>query len=263
MRILFIGDVVGRPGRQAVKKLLPAMIKNQSLDFVIANGENTAGGKGLTPSTADELFHAGVDVITGGNHIWANRELMDIVEREERIIRPANYPVLDEVPGRGSGVFPTKNHEFRVAVFNMLGRIFMNQMDCPFRHADRIVEDLKRMTPVIVLDFHAEATSEKIAMGWHLDGRITALVGTHTHVQTADNRVLPGGTAYITDAGMTGPWDSVIGVRKEIILKTMKTQMPVRHEIAEGDIRLSAVLITADPQLGKALSIERMILPVK
>lgn len=263
MHILFIGDVVGRPGRQAVKKLLPPLIKDKALDFVIANGENTAGGKGLTPGTADELFHAGVDVITGGNHIWANRELMDIIAREERIIRPANYPVPDEIPGRGSGVFPTKNHEFRVAVFNMLGRIYMNQMDCPFRHADRLVEDLRRLTPLIVLDFHAEATSEKIAMGWHMDGRITALIGTHTHIQTADNTVLPGGMAYITDVGMTGPYDSVIGVRKEIILKTMKTQMPARYEIAEGDARLAAVLIEADPQLGRALSIERMMLPLK
>ncbi|MEW6770182.1 MAG: TIGR00282 family metallophosphoesterase [Bacillota bacterium] len=254
MRILMIGDIVGRPGRRAVKENLAAIRQGFGIDFTIANGENIAGGNGVTRETANELFGYGIDVLTGGNHIWDKKESYAFIAEEARLIRPANYP--PEVPGAGYRVFPVG--DCKVAVVNLLGRVFMPDVDCPFRRAEEILAELSAVTPVIVVDFHAEATSEKMAFGWFLDGRVSAVLGTHTHVQTADERVLPGGTAYITDVGMTGPRDSVIGVRTETIIAKYVTQLPKRFEVAGGPYQFDACVVTVDPVTGKALEIERI-----
>lgn len=259
VNILFIGDIVGKPGRHAVNKLLPRLKEELNIEFVIANGENAAGGKGLTPAIVSELCSYGIDVITGGNHIWANSEILKIIDSEPALLRPANFPPDMRVPGKGAGVFT--RGDFSIAVISLVGRVFMKPYECPFRTADKIIEELKEKTPLIIVDFHAEATSEKVAMGWFLDGKVTAVVGTHTHVQTADERILPGGTAYITDCGMTGPFDSVIGVKKDIILNGFLTLLPVKHSVAKNDVRLSGVVITADPISGKASAIQRIFLP--
>lgn len=259
MRILFIADIVGQPGRRAAKKYLAAPPDAGGFDFVIANGENVAGGKGLTPPLARELFEAGVHVLTGGNHTWRNREVMGIIQ-DERIVRPANYPPCAETPGRGCSVLASPAG-FEVAVVSLLGRTYMDHHDDPFARAEDLVESLRRRTPLIVVDFHAEATSEKLAMFRILDGRVTAVIGTHTHVQTADEQVSPSGTAYITDAGMTGPHDSILGVRTDIALRQLRTELPVRHEIATGDPHLSGVIIEADPLTGRAQSIRRVFDP--
>lgn len=258
MRVLFIGDIVGRPGRRALREIL-SEIKSE-YHLVIANGENAAGGFGITPPLAEEIFSYGVHIITTGNHVWSKKEIYDYLEKEPRLLRPANYP--EDTPGRGWGIFQTESG-IRFCVINLLGRIFMEPTENPFRMMDLLVENLKGEAKVVILDFHAEATSEKIAMGWHLDGRITAVIGTHTHVQTADERILPGGTAYITDVGMTGPHDSVIGVKKDSVLRRFITMMPVKFDVAKGDVRLSAVEIEVDENTGRAIRISRMQIPLK
>lgn len=259
MRIVFIGDIVGRPGREAIREGLPRILKKERIEFVIANGENAAGGSGLTPSICDELFSYGIDIITSGDHIWKKKEIIDYIQNTKNLLRPLNYP--KEVPGLGSVVLETKNGN-KIAIVSLLGRVFMEPLLCPFRTSLEEIQVLKKKTPVIIVDIHAEATSEKIALGWYLDGKVSALIGTHTHVQTADERVLPGGTAYITDCGMTGPFDGVIGRKKEQILSRFLTQTPVRFEMAEGDVRLNGVIVDIDEKTGKANSIKRIAISV-
>ena len=251
MRILFIGDVFGQPGRDALAQWLPGFKDERGVDFVIANGENAANGVGITSKLALKLLSAGVDVITTGNHIWKQREVYQFLIDEERIVRPANYPI--NAPGRGMTVRPAADGS-EVAVINLAGELFLDTGMSPFRIVDRLVEDAAQLADAIVVDLHAEATSEKVAMGHYLDGRVTAVLGTHTHVQTSDARVLPGGTAYMTDVGMTGPLESVIGVRTDIIVKRFLTELPAQFEGAEGAVRLNAALITAEG--GRALAIE-------
>lgn len=255
MHLLMIGDIVGRPGRRAVKQNLPEILGSMKVDMVIANGENAAGGNGITREIARELFSCGVDVITMGNHVWNQKEIYTYIDRESRIIRPANYP--PGTPGSGCGVFTAQNG-IRLGVINLSGRVFMQDLDCPFRKADELVGRLKEEVGIVFMDFHAEASSEKVAMGWHMDGRASAVCGTHTHVQTADEKVLPGGTAYISDVGMTGPADSVIGVKKDIVIEKFITQMPRRFEVAEGLYQFNAVLVEIDDVSSRALSIRRI-----
>ncbi|MBI3998497.1 MAG: TIGR00282 family metallophosphoesterase [Armatimonadetes bacterium] len=254
MKILFIGDIVGKPGRRLVAGRLAGLRRAHGVDVVIANGENAAGGMGITPDVADELFAAGVDALTGGNHIWKNREAYQLLDAEPRLLRPANYP--PGVPGRGAGVVKTTGG-FTVGVLNLEGRVFMQELDDPFRIGREQAEVLRAAVPTVIVDFHAEATSEKVALGWHLDGRVSAVVGTHTHVQTSDERILPGSTAYITDVGMTGPRDGVIGMAREAILERFLTQLPVRFEVAPGPVQLNAVLIDVAAD-GRAQAIERV-----
>ncbi|MBF7083050.1 TIGR00282 family metallophosphoesterase [Desulfallas sp. Bu1-1] len=255
MRLLMIGDIVGRPGRRAVKENIPELVRDEKIDLVIANGENSAGGNGITREVARELFSAGVDVITMGNHVWNKKEALDYIAKENRIIRPANYP--PGTPGMGFGCFKTKTG-FTVGIFNLSGRVFMPDLDCPFRCADKVLKEFREQSNIILLDFHAEATSEKAALAYYLDGRLSAVCGTHTHVQTADERILPGGTAFITDVGMTGPRDSVIGVKKDLVTNKFLTQLPVRFEVAGGLYQLNAVIIDVDAETGKAVNIKRI-----
>ncbi len=254
MKVLFVGDIVGKSGRGAVSQLLPELKLSQNIEFCIANGENAAGGLGITSKVADELFASGIDVLTTGNHVWDKKEIKERIDKDRRLLRPGNYP--DGVPGKGSAVIEAPNG-VKVGILNIAGRVFMQNLDCPFRVADREVKELKKLTPIVFVDMHAEATSEKIAIGWFLDGLATAVIGTHTHVQTADERVLPGGTAYITDVGMTGSFDSVIGVKKGHVLERFLTQMPVRFEPADGDVWLSGVVVEVDGESGKSKRIER------
>lgn len=255
VKLLFIGDIIGKPGRQAVSRELYRLVDRYRVDMVIANGENAAGGFGITEETAKELYGCGVHVLTSGNHVWDKKDSLDFLKRTETLLRPANYP--DGAPGRGSVVATTAGG-VKVAVLNLEGRVFMNNLDCPFRVADREIERLKRETPIIFVDFHAEATSEKASLGWYLDGRVSAVIGTHTHVQTADERLLTGGTAYMTDAGMTGAFDSVIGIRKEEAIEKFLTQLPAKFEVAKKDVRLNGVVIEIDEVSGKALGVERL-----
>ena len=255
MNILFIGDIFGKPGRDIVRRVLPALVEQRQIDIVIANGENSAAGFGITGDIADTLFGYGIDVLTSGNHIWDKKEVLDYIPRQPKLLRPANFPA--GVPGRGSYLARTRTGE-PVGIVNVMGRVFMTPLDDPFAVAVREIEALRAKARVILVDFHAEATSEKVAMGWHLDGRATAVLGTHTHVQTADDRVLPKGTAYLTDVGMTGPHDSIIGVITEAALGRFLTSMPAKFEAATGPGRLNAVIITADPASGKATRIERL-----
>jgi metallophosphoesterase (TIGR00282 family) len=255
VKILFIGDIIGKPGRQALSRELDRLVDRHSVDLVIVNGENAAGGFGLTLETAKELFDMGVHCITSGNHIWDKKEQVPLVLADPRIIRPANYP--DGVPGTGSALFTTPGG-VKIAVLNLEGRVFMKYLECPFRYADREIERLKKETPLIFVDFHAEATSEKAALGWYLDGRVSAVIGTHTHVQTADERILTQGTAYMSDAGMTGSFDSVIGIGKEDAIRKFLTQLPVKFEVPKKDLRLNGVVVAIDEASGKALSIERI-----
>lgn len=255
VKILFIADIVGKPGRQAVSWELHRLVDRHAVDIVIANGENAAGGFGLTEETARELYGCGIHILTSGNHIWDKKDSIDYINREEKLVRPANYPV--GAAGRGSTIVQAASG-VNVAVLNLEGRVFMNSLECPFRTADREIAMLKAVTPVVVVDFHAEATSEKLALGWYLDGKVSAVLGTHTHVQTADERVLPGGTAYISDVGMTGSFDSVIGIRKELAVEKFLTQLPVRFEVAKKDVRLNCVVLEIDDITGKALGIERL-----
>lgn len=255
VNILFIGDVIGKPGRQAVSRELHRLVDRYRLDLVIANGENAAGGFGITEETAKDLFKSGIQFLTSGNHIWDKKDALEFIAREERLIRPANYP--PGTAGRGSAVVKTPGGA-KVGVLNLEGRVFMNNLDCPFRTADREVARLREETSIIFVDFHAEATSEKASLGWYLDGRVSAVVGTHTHVQTADERILPGGTAYLTDAGMTGAFDSVIGVRKDEPIEKFLTQVPVKFEIAKNNLRLNGVVVTVDEDTGRAVGVERV-----
>ena len=255
IRILFIGDVVGRPGRAAIRIILPELIEQYKPHLIIANGENLAGGLGITPETADELFSSGVDILTTGNHVWDKKEILGYIDLDDRILRPANYP--PSAPGRGYTIVRTSD-DIPVAVVNLSGRVFMDPLDDPFAKVKSIVQEVRRETKIILLDFHAEATSEKMAMGWYLDGQVSAVVGTHTHVQTADERILLQHTAYITDVGMTGPIISVIGTEKELVLRKFLTQMPVRFEVAKGDVEVCAVIIDISSVTGEALSIQRL-----
>jgi metallophosphoesterase (TIGR00282 family) len=255
VKLLFIGDIIGKPGRQALSRELHRIVDRYNVDLVIANGENAAGGFGITEETAKELYKAGIDIMTSGNHIWDKKDSYEYIKREDRLIRPANYPV--GTPGKGSAVVVTPGG-IKVGVLNLEGRVFMNSLDCPFRVADKEIALLREETQVILVDFHAEATSEKSSLGWYLDGRVSAVVGTHTHVQTADERILPGGTAYLTDVGMTGGFDSVIGVRKDEPIEKFLTMLPVKFEVAKNEIRLNGVYIEVDEVSGKALAIERI-----
>ena len=255
MKILFIGDIVGSPGREAIKKLLPGLIKEHSLDFVVANAENVAGGSGITLKTADDLFASGVDVLTSGDHIWKRNEIFELLNTEKRILRPLNFP--SSSPGQGSSVFKTKTGK-NIGVINVNGRVFMDPLECPFKTSLKAAEELSKETNIIIVDMHAEATSEKVALGWYLDGKVSAVLGTHTHIQTADEKILPNGTAYITDAGMTGPYDSVIGRKVEDVLQRFLTLIPTRFEVAENNIQLHGVFLNIDNKTGKAISIERV-----
>ena len=255
MRILFIGDIFGKPGREIARRAIPAFVEQRDIDFVIANVENSAAGFGVTGDIADTILSYGVDVMTSGNHIWDKKEVLDYIPRQTKLLRPANFP--PGAPGRGSYVGRTRTGE-PVGVLNLMGRIFMAPLDDPFAAALREVDAMRSKTRVIIVDFHGEATSEKVAMGWHLDGRVTAVFGTHTHVQTADERVLPKGTACLTDVGMTGPHDSIIGVTVEAALARFVNGMPSKFEAASGPGRLNAVIVTADPATGKATAIERL-----
>jgi metallophosphoesterase (TIGR00282 family) len=256
MRLLFVGDIVGSPGRHAVESLLPGLRERLEPDFVVVNGENSAGGLGITSKIARGLYDVGVDAITLGNHTYRHTEVYDFLDRDGRIVRPANYPKGN--PGRGYTVVEKDGK--RLAVVNLSGTVFLDAARSPFAEIDSILSELRGKADWVLVDFHAEATSEKVAMGWYLDGRVTACVGTHTHVPTADARVLPGGTAYVTDVGMTGPRGGVIGVEKELAVKRFLTMMPVKFETATDDPWLNAVLIEADED-GRATSIEQLLLP--
>ena len=252
MRILMIGDVIGQPGRNAISNLVPDLRREHNIDLVIANGENTAGGFGITPDTATDLIDAEVDVITSGNHIWKQKEVIPYINEEWPLIRPANYP--PGAPGRG---------HIRIGntlVLNVMGRVFMSPLDCPFRAVDRLLEEVNGTNPakVIIVDFHAEATSEKQAMGWYLDGRVSAVLGTHTHVGTADTRILPKGTAFVTDVGMTGPYNSVIGSEIKAVLQGFLSQMPRRLSVPHGPVLMNSVLVEIDEAEGRATKIQRI-----
>jgi 2',3'-cyclic-nucleotide 2'-phosphodiesterase len=255
MKILFIGDIVGRPGRELIRKGVRALAEKHEADLVIANAENAAAGFGITKDIGDTILEQGVDVMTSGNHIWDKREVLEYIVTEPRLLRPANYPA--GVPGRGSYVARTGDGR-EVGVINVMGRVFMTPIDDPFAVVLREIEAIRHRTRVIIVDFHAEATSEKVAMGWHLDGKATLVVGTHTHVQTADERILPNGTAYMTDAGMTGPHDSIIGMEREPSLSRFLTGMPTKFEPASGNPRLNGVLVTADDKTGRATAVTRI-----
>ncbi len=254
MKVLFIGDIIGEPGRKMVKASMKDLAERHRPDLVLANGENAAGGFGITPDIAEELFSLGIHVLSSGNHVWDKKEIEPYISKQDRLIRPANYP--EGNPGFGSVIVSTSAG--KAAVLNLEGRVFMSNLDDPFRTADREIEALKKETAVIIIDFHAEASSEKAALAWYLDGRVSAVIGTHTHVQTADERILPGGTAFITDVGMTGPTDSVIGVKKEEAIARFLYQSPRRFTIPKGPVHLDAAVMEIDATTGKALSIERI-----
>ena len=255
VKLLFIGDIVGEPGRRAVKILVPVLRLQHRINVVVANGENSAGGSGITPKMADEIFSAGVDVITSGDHLWDQKEVTELLAHEPRFLRPANYP--SGVSGQGSSIFRIPG-QAPFAVVNLQGRTFMPPLDNPFTVAQELIPSLRAETPVILLDFHAEATSEKIALGRMLDGQITAMIGTHTHVQTADEQVFPGGTAYLSDAGFTGPHDSVLGREIDPVIRRFLTQMPQRFEVAKGRVLLQGALMDIDESTGRARSITRI-----
>ena len=255
MNILFLGDVVGKPGRLAVCSLVPKLIHREQIALVVVNCENVSGGAGVDPKSCRELLAAGVDVLTSGNHIWRSREIVDFIENEPRLLRPANFPT--GTPGRGWGQFATPQG-VDVAVINLIGRVFMSSVDCPFRTVDTILSEATGRTRVILVDMHCEATSEKGAMGWFLTGRVSGVVGSHTHVQTADERLLPGGTAFITDVGMCGPIDSVIGVKHHLVIRRFLTQMPTKFEVASGTTIVQGAILTVDPATGRATAIKRV-----
>ncbi len=251
-----VGDVVGRPGRYVLRDLLSRVKENYCIDFTIVNAENAAGGTGINRKVAEEIFEYGADILTMGNHVWDNKDIFNFIKHEKRILRPLNYP--PDCPGAGSRIFWTG--DVAVGVLNLSGRVFLPTLDCPFRAAEKEVEILRKTTPVIFVDFHAEATSEKVAMGWFLDGKVSAVIGTHTHVQTADERILPGSTAFITDVGMTGPYNSVIGVNKDLVIKKFITQMPVRFEVSrDKKAQINAVVVEIEPETGSAVKIQRIL----
>jgi len=255
VKVLFVGDIVGEAGRKALKEGLGRVVERFKIDFVIANGENAAGGFGITQKVAEDIFSLGVHILTSGNHVWDKKEVLSYIIKENRILRPANYP--PGVPGYGSLVLNASSGE-KIAVLNLSGRVFMSQMDCPFQVVRREIPKLKAETNIVIVDFHAEATSEKAAFGWFLDGEVSAVIGTHTHVQTADEQILPKGTAFITDVGMTGPLNSIIGIKKEQIINKFLTQMPARFEIAKGPSILSGVVIEIDSKTGMSTGIQRL-----
>ncbi|MBC8000718.1 MAG: TIGR00282 family metallophosphoesterase [Leptolyngbya sp.] len=252
MQVLFLGDIIGKPGRQVVRRYLNGLTKKP--DLIIANAENSAHGFGTTEANLEELRGAGVQAFTGGNHTFDRKELLEFIERQTNVIRPANYP--EGTPGKGYCIVQVG--EFKVGILNLIGRVFMEPLESPFLAADRIIPLIKEETNIIIVDLHAEATAEKVAMGWYLDGRVSAVLGTHTHIQTADDRVLPGGTAYLTDAGACGPHDGVIGMEKQGVFRRMVKQLPTRFEVAEGPAQLCGALMTIEPRSGKALGIERV-----
>jgi hypothetical protein len=255
MRLLYFGDVVGRPGRRALQRRAASLARDEGADFVVANAENVAGGIGVDPGSARELLAAGIHVLTSGNHVWKKREIYSYLESSDRVLRPLNF--APGVPGRGFGVYSTEAGE-PVAVVNLIGRVFMDPADCPFRAISQLLESLRERARVILVDMHAEATSEKAAMGRYLDGRVSAVVGSHTHVQTADETILPGGTAYITDVGMCGPVDSVIGMRTDQVVKRFLDQLPVRFEVGKGPALIQGVLIDVEESSGRAQRIRRI-----
>jgi len=256
VKILIVGDVVGRVGRRAFDRYTRELKKSRAVDLVIVNGENSAGGRGISRKSLDELYRSGGDIVTSGNHIWDNREIYGFIDDEPYLVRPANYP--EGAPGRGWCIYPFKS--VNVAVINLSGRAFMPEMDCPFQKIEDILAEIGDRADIFILDLHAETTSEKMAMGFYLDGRVQAVVGTHTHIQTADARILPEGTAYITDLGMVGPWNSVLGVKPEIIIQKFTSCMPVRFDLAEGPAVYSAVVVDIDIAAKKAAAIERILL---
>lgn len=248
MRILFVGDVVGRGGRQTLITMLPSLKRKYQPTFTVVNGENAAGGRGITPQIAKTFYEAGAQAITMGNHTWDNRDVFEFIDDDKKIVRPANYP-----PGTpGIGYTFIRSNQVELAVINLMGRTFLPALDCPFRVAEELIQTIRKRTPYIFVDFHAEATSEKQALAWFLDGKVGAVVGTHTHVQTNDARILPGGTAYMTDVGMVGPYDAVLGMDKEAVIRKFLTQLPVRFEVASGRNQLNAVVIDLDLASGKA-----------
>lgn len=258
INLLFIGDIVGTPGMNAIREHLKHFIDKYEANLVVVNGENVSGGKGLTEEEANELFALGADIITTGNHIWDNWKSKPLLANNDKVLRPYNYPPGNV--GRGYKIYKTKNN-IDVAVVQVQGRTFMQMIDCPFRAMDHILNQIGDKTKVIMVDFHADATAEKMAMGWHLDGRVSALLGTHTHIQTADASILPNGTAYLTDVGMTGPYDSVVGMRKDIALKRFITQIAHKFEMAENDVRISGVFVSIDSETGQAMTIEPFVHP--
>jgi metallophosphoesterase (TIGR00282 family) len=256
MRLLFLGDVVGRPGRRALAAFLPRLMARENIQFVIANGENASGGKGIDPRSAEELYESGVDVITTGNHVWQNRDIIPYMRETDRLLRPLNF--ARDVPGIGWTVQTARRSDVRVGVLNLIGRVFMPPAECPFQTGAEAVEELRRHTSLIVVDMHAEATSEKVGMGRFLDGKVSAVFGSHTHVQTADEGILPGGTAYLTDAGMCGPENSVLGVKTEPVLQRFLTQMPVRFDVATGTVIAQGGIVDVDEATGRASAIRRV-----
>ncbi len=257
MRVMLVGDVIGRPGRRAFREYVQKLRKEKKIDVVIANGENSAAGKGLTRTSLDELYSGGADIITTGNHVWDKKDVMEFIDSEPFLIRPANYP--EGTPGKGYCLYPFKAKT--IGVMNLSGRTFMPALDCPFQKAEELLKEMQGQCDLIFLDFHAETTSEKMALGFYLDGRITGLVGTHTHIQTADERILPRGTAYITDLGMVGPWNSVLGVRTDNIIYKFTTGLPVRFEVEdEGPRVFSAVIVETDDKTNQAVGIERILI---
>jgi hypothetical protein len=252
---MFLGDIVGRPGRRAVRELLPSLREKYQPELIIANGENAAGGRGITRKTADELFLSGIDMLTMGNHVWDQREVYQFIDDEDRMVRPANYP--PETPGQGYAIISTADNA-KLGIINLSGRVYMQTLDCPFRRLDQILPLIKKETDAILIDFHAEATSEKQALGWYADGRASAVLGTHTHVQTSDDRILPGGTGFITDVGMTGPRDSVLGVEAESVISKFLSLRPVRFGVAGGAIQLNAVYLEIDQDRGRTEVIKRI-----
>lgn len=259
LKLLFIGDIIGRPGRRIVKTFLQEMINSETIDLVIANGENSAGGFGINQEVCQELLTSGVDVITMGNHTWDNKAIYQVLERERRVIRPANYP--GGTPGEGYYIAETQKG-IAVGVINLLGQVFLDPLACPFQTANECIADLKRKTNIIIIDFHAEATSEKMALGWYLDGRVSAVLGTHTHITTADERILPKGTGYITDVGMTGPSNSILGIDPEIVIKKFLTHLPARFEVAGGPIELNGVILEIN-EIGLTTAIKRIRREIK
>ena len=256
MKIMLTGDVVGRPGRRAFQKYTPKLRQERQIDVVVVNGENSAGGKGITRKSLDELYHGGADIVTSGNHVWDKKDVLEFIDREPFLVRPANYP--EGAPGKGSCIYPFRSKN--IGVMNLSGRTFMPVLDCPFQKAEELLRELTPVCDVLILDFHAEATSEKMAMGWYLDGRVNCIVGTHTHIQTADERILPGGTAYITDLGMVGSWNSVLGVCTDIVLDKFTKALPVRFDLANGPNVYSAVILEIDDMSNKTTAIERVLI---
>lgn len=257
MNILVIADIVGRPGRRAIKGLLPGIQKEHNIDFVIANAENAAGGRGLTRQVMNELLTSGIDVLTMGNHVWDNKEIYSFVDDQFRLVRPINYPPY--CPGQGYHVYSGGINK-KIAVINVMGRVFLPPLDCPFRGVEEVLEEIQGQSDIIIIDFHAEATSEKLAMGYYFDGKVTAVLGTHTHIQTADERILPGGTAYITDLGMTGPLESILGMDKDMVINKIIYQRPVRLEVASGTAILQGAILSIDDNNNQVQKIKRVSL---